>query len=104
MTSHPTTDPGHGGGTVEHSIHQDCPAVGAVNGLVLGLVLAGVALAWKGNPYLGLVVGGSPALNTLVTVCLGGIIPLAQAVRGRPGPGVRADSDRGYRDVRSFSP
>jgi magnesium transporter len=52
-------------------------AVGAVNGLVLGLVLAGAALAWKGNPYLGLVVGGSLALSTLVAVCLGGTIPLA---------------------------
>lgn len=50
--------------------------VGMVNGLVLGMLLGGVAWAWKGNPALGLVVGGALALNTLVAVGLGGIIPL----------------------------
>jgi magnesium transporter len=39
-------------------------------------VLGGAAVAWKGNPYLGLVVGGSLALSTLVAACLGGAIPL----------------------------
>jgi magnesium transporter len=39
-------------------------------------LLGGSAGAWKGNPYLGLVVGGSLALSTLVAVCLGGTIPL----------------------------
>jgi magnesium transporter len=38
-------------------------------------VLGGAAVAWKGNPYLGLVVGGSLALSTLVAVCLGGRSP-----------------------------
>ena len=51
-------------------------AVGLINGVALGLLLGGVAWGWKGNPYLGLVVGGALALNTLVAVCLGGMIPL----------------------------
>ena len=50
--------------------------LGLVNGFVLGSLLGGVALLWKGNPYLGLVVGAALALNTLVSVCLGGMLPL----------------------------
>lgn len=50
--------------------------VGIVNGVLLGILLGGVAWAWWGNPYLGLVVGGAMALNTLVAVGLGGTIPL----------------------------
>ncbi len=51
-------------------------AVGVINGVALGLLLGGVAWAWQGNPFFGLVVGGALALNTLVAVCLGGMIPL----------------------------
>ena len=51
-------------------------AIGLVNGIVLGLLLGGAALLWKGNPYLGLVVGVSLAANTLVAVSFGGLIPL----------------------------
>ena len=50
--------------------------VGIINGLVLGLLLGGVAFFWKGNPWLGLVVGGALAANTLVSVALGGMLPL----------------------------
>jgi magnesium transporter len=50
--------------------------VGIINGLILGILLGSVAWAWWGNPYLGLVVGGAMALNTLVAVGLGGTIPL----------------------------
>jgi magnesium transporter len=50
--------------------------VGVLNGLVLGSLLAVVAIAWKGNPYLGLVVGAALAANTIVAVCLGGTLPL----------------------------
>lgn len=50
--------------------------IGLINGLILGLLLGGVAFLWKGNPYLGLVVGGALTANTLVAVSLGGIIPL----------------------------
>ncbi|MFT5495999.1 MAG: magnesium transporter [Kiritimatiellia bacterium] len=51
-------------------------ALGLVNGLALGVLIALVALLWKGNPWLGLVVGGALMVNTVVAVCLGGLIPL----------------------------
>lgn len=50
--------------------------VGMINGVVLGLLLGAVAFAWKGSPALGLVVGVALAANTLLAVCLGGLIPL----------------------------
>jgi magnesium transporter len=50
--------------------------LGVVNGVVVGLMLGLMAYAWKGNAYLGLVVGGALALNTLVSGCLGGVIPM----------------------------
>ena len=50
--------------------------IGLLNGLVLGLMLGGAAWLWKGNPFLGLVVGGALALNTFVAVSFGGLIPL----------------------------
>ena len=50
--------------------------VGIINGLVLGLLLGSVAFLWKGNPWLGIVVGGALAANTLVSVVLGGLLPL----------------------------
>jgi len=51
-------------------------AIGLINGIALGILLGGAAILWKGNPYLGLVVGVSLAANTLVAVSLGGLIPL----------------------------
>ncbi|MFT5698532.1 MAG: magnesium transporter [Desulforhopalus sp.] len=50
--------------------------IGVINGLVLGMLLGGVAYLWKGNPWLGVVVGGALAANTLVSVSLGGMLPL----------------------------
>lgn len=50
--------------------------VGIINGLVLGLILCGVAIVWQGSPWLGFVVGSALAANTLVSVTLGGILPL----------------------------
>ena len=50
--------------------------VGLINGLVLGMLLGGVAFIWKGNPWLGAVVGGALAANTLLSVMLGGMLPL----------------------------
>jgi magnesium transporter len=50
--------------------------VGVINGLILGAMLGGVAYFWKGSPWLGLVVGGALAANTLVSVLLGGMLPL----------------------------
>jgi len=52
-------------------------SVGLINGAVLGVLIGTAAWLWKGNIYLGFVVGGALALNTIVAVSLGGIIPLA---------------------------
>lgn len=51
-------------------------SLGLINGLALGLLLGGVAFLWKGNVYLGLVVGAALAANTLVSVSFGGLVPL----------------------------
>lgn len=50
--------------------------VGVINGLVLGLLIALVALLWQGNPWLGLVVGFALSLNTLIAVSIGGTVPV----------------------------
>jgi magnesium transporter len=42
----------------------------------LSFLLGTVAFAWKGNLWLGLVVGGALAANTRVSVILGGMLPL----------------------------
>ncbi len=51
-------------------------SVGAINGLALGLLIAAVAWAWKGNPWLGVVIGVALALNTILAVSIGGVVPL----------------------------
>jgi magnesium transporter len=51
-------------------------SVGVINGVALGLLLGAVAFLWKGNPYLGFVVGVALAANTLIAVTLGGALPL----------------------------
>jgi len=51
-------------------------SLGIINGVALGLLLGGLAYFWKGNAFLGLVVGGALAVNTVVAVALGGLIPL----------------------------
>lgn len=50
--------------------------VGIINGLVLGALIAVVAFAWKGNGWLGLVVGSALTVNTIIAVSLGGTLPL----------------------------
>lgn len=58
-------------------------SVGVLNGTVLGGLLGLVAFLWQGNPYLGLVVGGALMINTVVAVCLGGLIPLVLSKMGK---------------------
>ena len=50
--------------------------VGVINGIALGILIGLVAWAWKGNPWLGLVIGTALAANTLLAVSIGGVIPL----------------------------
>ena len=51
-------------------------SVGLLNGIALGVLLGTAAWLWQGNGYLGLVVGGALALNTVVAVSIGGTVPL----------------------------
>lgn len=51
-------------------------SVGLLNGLVLGILIGLAAFLWKRNIYLGLVVGGALAIDTLVAVSIGGTLPL----------------------------
>lgn len=57
--------------------------VGIINGVVLGALLGLAAVIWKGNPYFGIVIGGAMLINTVVAVCLGGLIPLVLSRWGK---------------------
>jgi magnesium transporter len=60
-------------------------AIGIINGITLGCLLALIAYVWKGNGYLGLVVGIALGVNTLVSVVVGGALPLiGKAIRLDP--------------------
>ncbi|MEM7698841.1 MAG: magnesium transporter [Verrucomicrobiota bacterium] len=50
--------------------------LGIINGCILGLLLGTIAGLWKGSLFLGLVIGGALALNTILSVLLGGSVPL----------------------------
>lgn len=50
--------------------------VGIINGISLGVLIGVVAWVWKGNPALGLVIGLALALNTILAVSIGGVVPL----------------------------
>ncbi|MHC4444522.1 MAG: magnesium transporter [Planctomycetota bacterium] len=50
--------------------------VALVNGLVLGLLLSIIGYLWQDNYQLGIIVGLALMINTVISVCLGGIIPL----------------------------
>jgi len=51
-------------------------AVGIFNGIVLGIMVGVLAFLWKHNIYLSLVVGSALALNTIIAVLVGGLVPL----------------------------
>jgi magnesium transporter len=51
-------------------------SVGLINGVALGILIGLAAFMWKGNIYLGLVVGSALTLNTLLAVSIGGTVPL----------------------------
>ncbi len=50
--------------------------VALINGVVLGVLVGVVAFAWRQNLFLSLVVGIALALNTVIAVSLGGVVPL----------------------------
>jgi magnesium transporter len=51
-------------------------SVGLINGACLGILIGIVAWIWKGNAWLGLVIGAALAVNTLIAVSIGGVVPL----------------------------
>ena len=51
-------------------------SVGLINGIMLGILIGLAAFIWKGNIYLGLVVGSALTLNTVLAVSIGGTVPL----------------------------
>lgn len=51
--------------------------LGAINGVIIGLVTAVVAWMWNGNPYLGLVIGLGMFFNLLFAGFAGASIPIS---------------------------
>ncbi len=51
-------------------------SVGVVNGIALGILVGLVCWIWKGNAWLGLVIGLALAVNTMIAVSIGGVVPL----------------------------
>ncbi len=51
-------------------------SVGLINGAALGFLVALVAVLFKGNGYLGVVVGVALFANTIIAVSIGGTVPL----------------------------
>jgi len=56
--------------------------VGFVNGFVTGLVAAIIIWLWKGNPYLGLVIGVAMLVNLVAAGLSGALIPLTMKKLG----------------------
>ncbi|MBU2575302.1 MAG: magnesium transporter [Elusimicrobia bacterium] len=56
--------------------------VGFVNGAITGLVTAVLVWLWKGNPYLGLVVGLAMVINLIASGLSGALIPLTMKKLG----------------------
>lgn len=50
--------------------------IGLTNGLVIGLLVALIALVWKGTPELGLIVGLATLLNMIAAGFAGALVPL----------------------------
>ena len=76
-------------------------SVGVVNGLVLGVLLGAAAWLWKGNPYLGVVVGGAfVAQHDRRGVDRRHRAVGAQALRDRSRGRVRSHSDDRHRHAR----
>lgn len=63
-------------GEIVHVLGKEI-MVGLLNGIALGALLGGVALLWRGDATLGLVVGLALAINTVLAVSIGGTVPLA---------------------------
>ena len=50
--------------------------IGLANGLAVGLLIAVIALAWRGSPVLGLVVGAATLVNLMAAGIAGALVPI----------------------------
>ncbi|MFQ6033715.1 MAG: magnesium transporter, partial [Candidatus Bipolaricaulia bacterium] len=57
-------------------------ALGLLNGLAIGVPVALIALLWRGNAWLGLVVGLAMFLNMIIAGIFGAAIPLGLRLMG----------------------
>jgi magnesium transporter len=56
--------------------------IGFLNGLIIGLVTALIAWIWKGNPFLGVVIGLAMIVNLIAAGLSGAMIPLTMKALG----------------------
>ena len=56
--------------------------LGTLNGIIIGLITAVIAWMWKGNPYLGIVVGLGMIVNMVAAGFAGAIIPIVMKKLG----------------------
>jgi magnesium transporter len=56
--------------------------IGALNGVLIGMVTAAVAWAWHGNPHLGLVIGLAMIVNLVAAGFSGAAIPITMKALG----------------------
>jgi magnesium transporter len=56
--------------------------IGIFNGLIIGFVTALISWLWKGNPYLGLVIGLAMIVTLIVAGLAGAIIPITMKTFG----------------------
>lgn len=65
-------DPQEGFGTLGREV-----LLGLANGLAVGSLVAVIALAWRGTPMLGLIVGLATLLNLIAAAAAGALVPIA---------------------------
>jgi len=56
--------------------------IGVLNGLIIGIVTALIAIWWKGNPFFGLVIGLGMLVNLTVAGLAGAGIPIVMKAIG----------------------
>ncbi len=56
--------------------------IGTLNGIIIGFVTALISWIWKGNPYLGLVIGLAMIVTLIVAGTAGAIIPITMKTFG----------------------
>ena len=77
-------------------------SIGLINGAVLGVLIGVVAWLWMDNAVLGFVIGLALAINTVIAVSIGGIVPLVVKRMGQDpaaASGPPAHDDHGYRGI-----